>query len=51
MLKTAQTNIIIRAVKLQMDDGISPEAILESYPKLTKEDREVILSEIESLPY
>lgn len=44
MLSNIQKNIILRAVKIRMEAGEEPEAILESYSKLTAEDKAEILS-------
>lgn len=44
MLSNIQKNIILRAVEIRRKAGEDPEAILESYPKLTDEDRAELLS-------
>lgn len=44
MLSNIQKNIILRAVEIRRNAGEEPEAILESYPKLTAEDRAELLA-------
>ena len=46
MLSNIQKNIIIKAARIRMERGEKVEEILESYPRLTKEEREEILAEI-----
>lgn len=48
MLSNIQKNIIIKAARIRMERGEKVEEILESYPRLTKEEREEILAEIRS---
>lgn len=42
MLSNIQRNIILRAIKIRMDQGENLEDILQSYTKLTDADREEI---------
>ena len=41
-MSTAMLNIFVRTVQRRMSEGEELEAILNSYPKLTKEDKEQI---------
>ena len=42
MLSNVQKNIIVRAVKIRMEKGEELTDILDSYPKLSEEDREEV---------
>lgn len=44
MLSNIQKNIILRAVEIRRKAGEELETILESYPKLTTEDRAELLA-------
>lgn len=44
MLSNIQKNIILRAVEIRRKTGEELETILESYPKLTAEDRTELLA-------
>lgn len=48
MLSNIQKNIIIKAVRIRMSSGEKLEEILESYPRLTEEDKTEILAEIQN---
>lgn len=41
-MSTAMLNIFVRTVKRRMEKGEDLEEILESYPKLSEEDKEQI---------
>ena len=41
-MSTAMLNIFVRTVQRRMSEGEELEVILNSYPKLTKEDKEQI---------
>ncbi len=43
---TAKMTIMLRAVKIRMDRGEDLGVILESYPRLTKEEKNAISREI-----
>lgn len=47
MLGNIQKSIILRALKIRMDQGENPKEILESYAKLTEEEKKEILKIIE----
>lgn len=42
MLSNIQKKIILRAVKIRIDNGENLDDILKSYPKLTDEEKEEI---------
>ena len=46
MLSNILKNIMVKAVRIRMENGEELEKILESYPRITKEEREEILAEI-----
>ena len=41
-MSTAMFNIFVRTVKRRMSEGEELDAILDSYPKLTEEEKEEI---------
>jgi len=44
MLSNIQRNVIVRAVKIRMENGEELDAILTSYPNLTETDRKEIVA-------
>lgn len=48
MISQVEKNIIIRAIHLRMEQNECPESILDSYTKLTNEDKIVILNEFKT---
>lgn len=50
MLSSIQKNIIVKAVKIRMDRGEGLREILESYSRLTDDEREEIMDSIGSMP-
>ena len=47
-MTTAVLNIFIRTVKRRIENGETLEEVLESYPKLTDEEKEAIRQGIEN---
>lgn len=50
MLSSIQRNIIIKAVKIRMDRGEDIHEVLESYSRLTDDEREEVMASIGSMP-
>lgn len=46
MLSNIQKNIIIRAVRIRVENEEDISAVMDSYPKLTEEEREEILKTV-----
>lgn len=48
MLSNTKKKIMIKAIRIRLNRGEDLETILESYPKLTDEDKELLRKEFES---
>lgn len=49
MLSNIQQNIIVRAIKIRLEKGEDLEMILDSYVKLTEEDKENLKDKITNI--
>ena len=48
MLSNTKKKIMLKAIRIRLNRGEDLETILESYPKLTDEDKESLRKEFES---
>lgn len=48
MISQIEKNIIIRAIHLRMEQNECPESILDSYTKLTNEEKIELINEIKT---
>lgn len=48
MLSSIQKNIIIKAVRIRMENGEKLEDVLASYPKLTEAEQKEVAAEVQN---
>lgn len=46
MLSNIAKNIIVKALRIRRERGEDPKAVIETWPRLTKEEKKEILKEV-----